>query len=292
MRIDRYSNKVSFRIGIVLLLLLSFFIVPAQETSKSFQEALASKEAELVFIYNDVAYLAYTATNGEVKGILIDVMNAFEKYLKQQYEISVSTRYKRIDQHNFQQFLEEVRHSSGGVFGLSNTSITDQRKQYYRFSRPYMNNISVLVSHAQVPVLESFDHLPVAFKQMTAYTVPGSTYQDRLNDLREKYFSEMTIEYVPSGQAVMQALNENENSFAIVDLLYYMECYKKGYAIKRHKLGDEPGDQFGIIMPGNSDWQAVLNEFLGAGFLKSMDYRMIVSDHVGKSALRLLDDEI
>ena len=124
----RHSIDSGCRIIAAILFLLTSFLSYSQFRGDSFQSALQTKTARLIYIYNDVTDFAKTTEQNEVKGLLIDVMYEFELYVKDQYDISVIRTYQRIDENNFQQFLKAVGDSEGGTFGLSNTSITDQRK--------------------------------------------------------------------------------------------------------------------------------------------------------------------
>ncbi|MEP5612307.1 MAG: transporter substrate-binding domain-containing protein [Cyclobacteriaceae bacterium] len=274
-------------VGGLILFLLSQ-ISNAQLQGTSFESALATGKAEVIYVYNDVEDFAKKNTDGIVEGILVDLMAEFESYLLTNHKITLKVHFEQVKGSDFNGFLRTVKQSSQGVFGLSNTSITPKREEIYQFSKPYIDNISVLITHNSLPSLTSLADVSKSFAGMSAVSVPSSTYLDRLIKIKSNQFPNMNIELVNSGQGVIERISADKKTFAVIDLLYYLEFFKKGSPIKRHKVGDEMGDRFGILMPKDSDWKPVLDEFFVSGFMDSSRYRIIVSNHLGASATRLI----
>lgn len=269
-------------------LLFSLFS-QAQITGDSFKSAKDSKTATVTYVYNNATAFAKEDEQGEVSGVLVDLMKEFESYVSRTYGVSVTVKFEEIEQANFSKFLSSVETAKGGVFGLSNASITAERKQRLLFSPPFIKNITVLVTHNSVPTLQKMEDVGVQFANMKAFSVTSSIYLAKLEKIQNAYYPEMEIELYKSGLGVIEALAKDKEAFAVIDLLYYLGFLQKGYPIKRHKIGDESGDEFGIVMPKSNDWAPVLKDFFDSGFLKSPEYRKIVSDHLGKSAMRLIE---
>ena len=63
-----------------------------------------------------------------------------------------------------------------------------------------------------------------------------------------------------------------------------MDCHPD-----RHP-GDKTAEQFGFVMPLNSDWFAVLDEFFKAngGYTNTQQYKSILSRHLGETGVKLL----
>ncbi|MEP1093481.1 MAG: transporter substrate-binding domain-containing protein [Cyclobacteriaceae bacterium] len=274
-----------------LILLLPALITNAQLIGSTFESALKTGKAELIYVYNDVEDFAKLDEDGIVRGILVDLMTEFESYLLSKYKITSNITFEQVKGSDFNEFLKTIKQSSQGVFGLSNTSITPKREEVYQFSQPYIDNISVLITNNSMPSLGSLAEVNTSFEGMVAVSVPSSTYLDRLLKIKESQFPAMKIELVSSGQDVIERVSADRKAFAVVDLLYYLEFFKNGSPIKRHKVGDELGDRFGILMPKDSDWKHVLDEFFSSGFMESSKYRIIVSNHLGASATRLISAE-
>lgn len=261
----------------------------AQISGDTFEEASQRKSATVTYIYNNATAFAKENEKGEVSGVLVDLMEEFESYVKTTYGIVMNVRFEEVEQANFAKFLTSTETASGGVFGLSNASITEERARRLRFSPPFIKNITVLVTNNSVPTLEKLDDIDVNFAGMKAFSVTSSIYLAKLEKIKSNFYPDMEIELYKSGLGVIEALAKDEKAFAVIDLLYYLDFFQKGYPIKRHRTGDEAGDEFGIVMPKNNDWEPILADFFNSGFLKSPEYRKIVSDHLGKSAMRLIE---
>lgn len=280
---------MNFLKNLVVAGLLFSTSLQAQIAGDTFLSSRSSKSANVTYVFNNATAFAKRDEQGKVSGVLVDLMGEFETYVLEEHGISMKVDFVEIEQANFAKFLSSVETSKGGVFGLSNASITEERKKRLLFSPPFIKNITVLVTHNSVPTLASLREIGVEFNEMKAYSVTSSIYLAKLEELKSSFFPNMEIELYKSGLGVIEALAKEREAFAVIDLLYYLDFLKKGYPIKRHKSGDEVGDEFGIVMPKSNDWAPVLEEFLNSGFLKSPEYRKIVSDHLGKSAIRLIE---
>lgn len=281
-------TMISIKINLLAPAFFLCFFSSAQLTGDTFKSATKSKQAQLIYVYNNSTDFAKENSKGEVSGVLVDLMKEFEDYVEQEYGISLVVDFEKIQQDNFAKFLTTIRDANGGVFGLSNTSISEERKAFLQFSKPFISNILVLVTHNNVPHLKTMDEIGQQFSGMKAFSVTSSVYLKRLEKIKSGLYPSMDIVLYKSGLEVIEALAKDNQGFAIVDLLYYFSYFKEGYPIKRHKVGDEPGDDFGIIMPLDSDWKPILDAFFATGFLQSSRYREIVSNHLSKSALRLI----
>lgn len=287
----RIQIHVPFR-QLLLALLISPVLAIAQSQSfsgTSFKESLANGKAQLVIIYNDVEDFAVTADNGVVDGFLVQLMEDFSLYLSREYQINSNFKFERIPNNSFSMFMESMRLADGGVFGLSNVSITDERKSKFSFSDPFLENVSVLISNKSIATLQTLEEMNTLFRGKTAYTVEKSTYYNRLRDLDKYSDSSIRITYVESGHDVLEKIADDSNAFGVADLLYYLNFYKRGYAIKRHPVGDLRDDQFGILLPKGTDWQPVLNDFLSE-YIPSTGYRKNITHFLGKSATRLIPE--
>ena len=257
----------------------------AQFKGDTYSASKTSKSATFYCVFDNTSGFA-SEKNGAVSGLMVDIMKEFEKYLLERDGIEVKTEY--VLRKDFSEFLSEVRKGSGGVFGLSNISINEERKEIYSFSPPCLDNILILLSHNDVPLLTKLEDMPLTFNEMVAYTLPNSSYSQRLNNLKDQYYPEMKIERVSTESEIIEKLM-NEKSYAILDFNQYLDILKKKHKIKRHSVGDLKDDQFGIIMPKGSDWNPVIEAFFESGFAGSTRYSQIISDNLGSSALRLLN---
>lgn len=268
------------------LAICTILSVSAQLSGTTYQESKQSKKAKFVYVYDGIPSFA-ELKDDKASGLVVDLMKDFEAYMKRKEGIEISTRF--ILKNDFSSFLSEVKGARGGVFGLSNISITAERKKNYSFSPPYLDNVSLLLSSSKIQTLSKLENISDEFAEMVAYSLPSSSYLRRLNEIKNKHYPTMKIVMVDTEAEVIDKLINDANAFAILDVNYYIEVLKKKQNIKRHAVGDFKDDQFGILMPKNSDWEPLLREFFNSELIGSTRYSQIISDNLGSTALRLLD---
>ncbi len=185
---------------------------------------------------------------------------------------------------------DKTKGSVGGVFGLGNITITEERKKQVKFSPPFITNFTILVTQNAVPTLAKFEDLPTTFGKLTAYTAKGTLNEKRIVELKEKYFPAMKIAYTSTSQETLEKVFADPNGFAYLDLSFYLEAVQLKKSVKRHPVADKAAEQFGFVMPLNSDWYPVLDEFFKAngGYLNSAQYRKILVTHLGETGVKLL----
>lgn len=190
---------------------------------------------------------------------------------------------------NFTDYLGAVKKSSGGVFGLSNTTITGKRKNEYNFSPPYITNIAMLLTNKSVPTLNDITNISDVFAGKRAITIKGTTNEEQIMKIKSKHFSALEIDYVNYFDEGMVLIAKDDSYFINIDFTYYLEAIQSNKPIKRHPAGDQTAEEFGILMPKNSDWSKPFKEFLTEEYRSSPSYRKIIAKHLGPNALRLLD---
>jgi putative glutamine transport system substrate-binding protein len=275
---------------LVLLIVSVSLIAQAQLKGDTYASAKQKKSANVVYTYAEAPGFAAKDASGNVRGICVDLMGEFVDYVKTKHGISMTVSYKSAKPDDFTYFLNEVKTANGGVFGLSNTTITEERKKQYNFSVPYITNIGMILSNKSVQTVNKLSEIGLVFNGMTAVTVKNSTNEKFLLDVKSKYFPEMKIEYVASFGIVSEKILADSKKFANLDFTYYLDAIKTNKPIKRHPGGDSSAEKFGIIMPRSNDWAPILNEFMNSGFVGSVGYRKILSDNLGSNALKFLDN--
>ncbi|GAA5040532.1 hypothetical protein GCM10011506_41180 [Marivirga lumbricoides] len=275
-------------VNLLIAMVGGFTSVYAQATGDSFATALKNKSANLVYIYSEAPGFA-AEKGGKVEGVTVDVMRDFEAFLLDKYGITVQSTINKQHANNFTTYLSAVKRSSGGVFGLSNTTITEARKRAYTFSPSYISNIAMLLTHKDVPTLGSLQQIAEAFKGKTAITIKETTNEDEILKIKAKYMPALKIEYVNYFDEAMVKISNSTDYFTNVDFTYYLNALNTKKPVKRHPVGDNATEEFGIIMPKNSDWVEPFNEFLNEDYQTGSNYRKIIATHLGPNALQLLD---
>ena len=283
-----YINIANLKVLLLIIAMLPVSRLCAQYTGDSYASAKSKGTAEWVFTYTEAPGFSSHKT-GKYEGITFDLMQKFKDYVEKNKGIKINVTVKVTNPNDFPLFLDEVKKSKGGVFGLGNTTITDARKQVYNFSPPYITNIGMILTHSSVPTMNNIADISRIFEGMTAVTIKNSTNEKRIQEIKEKYYPGLKVEYVPSFGTGMKVILQDPNKFVNADFTYYFDAMKNRDPIKRHPGGDENTEEFGIIMPKSNDWAPLLEEFMNSGFVGSIDYKKIIADNLGQGATKFFE---
>ena len=255
----------------------------------SWEVAKSTGTGSLKFAYVEAPSFVYRNSSGDLDGICIEIMEDFVKWVEKNKNIKLSIEYVGTGT-NFHSMYGKVKSSSGGVFGLGNITITEERKKEIQFSPPFIVNFAILISNGSLPTLKSFDEISKSFGNGIAYTAKGTENEKRVMELKNQYYSSMKIGYTTTSQEVLDKIINNDNGYGYLDLAFYLEAVKSRKNVKRQAIGDKAAEQFGFIMPKNSDWSSVMEEFFAAdgGYMNSVSYRNIVLKHLGETGIKLL----
>ncbi|MBS1682250.1 MAG: transporter substrate-binding domain-containing protein [Bacteroidetes bacterium] len=274
---------------LVVICLSICFVAHAQLAGTTYAQAKASKKATWALAYSETPNFASKQTDGSVQGIAVEVIKKFAEFIQRTEGIKVTYEYKGKDPDDFNGFLQEVKAGKGGVFGLGNITITEARKKEYNFSPAFIKNISLLCTHKDVPTLTSLENAATTFANFKGIAVAGSTNEKVVIRLKEKYIPSAVIQRVESNQAAIDGIVKDKKSFTNTDFTFYLNAQRQGLPIKRHEVGDESSEEFGIIMPKSNDWSPLMAKFLTAEYLKSPEYKKILFANLGTSGVKLLE---
>lgn len=269
---------------------LTFGLFSQNLSGDNFSEAQKSKNATVTFTYVETPGFVYKDASGKLTGVCVDIMTDFLAYVKQNYGIQMNARYVGNGS-SFKAMYDGIKNSSKGVFGLGNVTVTDARKSEIKFSPAFITNFAILVTHSSVPDLKSMDQISSSFDGFKAYTAKGTLNEKRVDNVKSKYFPSVEISYVNSSPAVLEKVLADKQSFSYLDLAFYLDAVKERKPLKRHQVGDDGSEEFAFVMPKSSDWQPIMEEFFAAngGYKNTTEYKKILVNHLGLSAVKLLD---
>lgn len=271
------------------LLLLVVAVASAQNHSgDSWADVKASKTGTISLAYVETPSFVYKDKSGNLTGICVDIMNDFVEWVNTNKAVKVSSKFVG-DGSSFKAMYEKTKAASGGVFGLGNVTITEERKKEVKFSPPIITNNAILVTQPSVPTLAKLEDIPKTFADFTAYTAKGTLNEKRISDLK-KYYPGMKIATTTTSQETLEKVFADPKGFAYLDLAFYIEAVQLKKPVKRHPVGDKSAEQFGIVMPSNSDWSPLFEEFFKAngGYTNSKKYKTTLIKHLGESGVKLL----
>jgi len=275
-------------VGTVLVMALATTRIFSQNYSgDSWAQVKAKGEGTISLAYVETFGLVYKE-NEKTDGLCVDVMNDFVKFVNEKKGVKLTSQFVG-EGDSFKGMYDKVKNSQGGVFGLGNVTITEERKREVKFSPPFITNLAFLITQNNVPTLAKMEDLPTTFGKLTAYTAKGTLNEKRTNDLKQKYFPDMKIIFTGNSEETLEKVTAG-NGFAYLDLTFYLEAVQQRKPVKRHPIADKSTESFGFVMPLNSDWQPILEEFFKAngGYTTTANYKTILRKHLGETGLKLL----
>jgi putative glutamine transport system substrate-binding protein len=271
----------------LVLALASFQGYTQSYSGDTWAQVKAKGEGTISMAYVETFGLVYK-DNGKISGLCVDVMNDFVKFVNEKKGVKLTSQFVG-EGDSFKGMYDKVKNSQGGVFGLGNVTITEERKREVKFSPPYITNLAFLITQNNVPTLGKMEDIATTFGKLTAYTAKGTLNEKRTNELKQKYFPAMKIIFTGNSEETLDKVTAG-NGFAYLDLTFYLEAVQQRKPVKRHPVADKTSESFGFVMPQNSDWSPVLEEFFksNGGYTTTPTYKNILRKHLGETGLKLL----
>ena len=271
------------------ILLLSVPWLQGQGLSgDSWAEVQKNGSGKIEVIYYPTPGLVERLEDQSMKGMCVDVLSDFEKYIETKYGKKISFEYSS-EAKVWTQFLADIESAQSGVLGVANTTITSDRMQRFDFSPSFINNPLMLLTHKNAPDLDSFQEMSTSLVGYHAKVVTGSVHVGYMQDLRSNYFPDLKIKYGSSGRSVLAEIALDERQFTIVDFTEFFYAIKEKMPIKRQKLPvADTEDQLALVMPKGSDWKPIWDDFLSEDYKSSVRYKEIVANNLGRQFFYLI----
>ena len=260
-------------------------------SGSSWSEAESDANGVLTAIYVPASGFAYTDSNGNLAGVVIDILDEFRQFVYEEYSVNVEIQY--VEDENWSRFYDRVVNADDGVIGMGNVTITEARRSELMFSPPYMTNIAALITHRGAPELTSVDEISSTFSGRAALAFEGTLHESRLIALLSKYYPDAGIETANSNDEIVNRVAASDRYFAYIDIYNYWRATQGGLPLQRHEAADLSSEEFGYIMPLDTSWGEIIEEFFAAdgGFLQSDRYREIMETHLGEYLAGLLIEQ-
>lgn len=265
----------------------TLFAQPYSGDSWSSTKSSGTGTISLAFV--ETPSFVYKDGSGKLTGICVDIMNDFVKWVNETKGVSFNSKFVG-EGTSFKGMYENVKSSKGGVFGLGNITITDERKKEVKFTPPIITNAAILITQSSVTTLGKLEDLSTTFAGFTAYTAKGTLNEKRIAELKQKYYPGLKITQTTTSQEALEKIFSDPKGVAYLDMAFYLESVQLKKNVKRHPVGDRAAEQFGIILPSGSDWGPVFDEFVKAngGYFNSKNYRASLVKHLGEAGIKLI----
>ena len=242
-----------------------------------------------VYYYENYPY-AYTEM-GIIKGIELEIMDEFVAWMQKKKDLNLILVKRQYN--DFNSFYNDLKNAKPGVIGMGSVSNSLDREKEVLFSPPYLKNVSVLITDGNVASLKSKNKEEIAFvfKDMEAFAVKNSSHEKYMNEIKTSYIPSLKINTTETQSNVLNKITSDKKNFGFVDIIAYWSYLKNNSNkyLKIQKVFNAQNEMFGFIMPKNSRYAALMNEFFesGFGFTATKKYHQILETYLGNE---IIDD--
>jgi ABC-type amino acid transport substrate-binding protein len=271
---------------ILTLFLLVTGTVFAQKTEgDSWKKVKTTGSGTLSVVYYEQAGLIQQV-NGKLEGLCVEILNDFVEYVQAKHNKKVVIEYVGKEP-VFTNFLSSVQKSTN-ILGVTNVTITEERKKILKFTPPFISNPVVLLTHKEAPTVTSFEDLSKKLDGYTAEIIGGSTHMKYINKIKKDNWPTLSISYGTSGQEILKKIGTNPKLFTILDFTEFVDANRRRLPVKKQNLEFGDPEQLAFIMSRQSDWDEVWKLFLTDEYRKSPKFRKNVSENLGMAFLSIL----
>lgn len=254
----------------------------------SWEAAAAAGHGTARVLYVPAGGFAYRDDEGTLTGVTVDMMRQFAAWVQEAKGVRVDLEF--VEEQDWRTFYSRVREGGTGLFGIGNVTITQARRSELQFSPAYLTNVAVLITRDDVPELTSPAAAATAFSGLDALAFEGTLHETRLRALRDEYLPDASVAMASTNDEILDRVAEG-GWFAYIDAYNYWRARDGGAPLRRHPVADDPAEEFGVIMPLQSDWGPVMEAFFEAdgGYRNTPEYRDLLIRHLGEPLTRALE---
>lgn len=252
----------------------------------SWAQVKSAGSGVLTVVYSEQFGLIFKDKDGKVKGVCVDILSDFANYIRDQHGKTLTIKYAG-EIPAFSEFLSTAQNTPH-ILGVTNTTITDERKKILKFSPPYMSNRQVMLTSNKSPAITSLTELPSKFTGFTAQVIAGSTHVQYVEKIKAEYMPALRITQEVSGPTILNNLISNPKIFTIIDFTEFVDVVHRKLPIKRQMVDVGVVEELGFVMAKQTDWDLPLKEFLTSEYRNSIGYRKIISENLGATFMNLV----
>src|SRR5258708_17197654 len=223
---------------------------------------------------------------GKIKGVCTEILNDFVAFVQTKYGKKVTIQYMGAEK-DYSDFLK-VCQTTPDILGVTNVTITDERKKILKFTPAFLSNEETLITHKDAPTVESLQKISTALKGYTAKMVVSSVHIKYIEQIKKNYMPSLEYSTGPSGSEILKEISTNPKLFTILDFTEYVDATRKQLPIKRQNVKVGELQELAFAMSKQTDWDKIWAEFLTPEYRKSEKYRKVIATNLGGAYLSLL----
>ncbi len=223
---------------------------------------------------------------GKIKGVCTEVLNDFVAFVQNKYGKSVTVQYLGAE-NVYSDFLK-VCQTTPDILGVTNVTITDERKKIFKFTPAFLSNEETLITHKDAPSIESLEKIGTVLNGYSAKMVVSSVHIKYIEQIKKKYMPSLEYSTGPSGSEILKEISTNPKLFTILDFTEYVDATRNKLPIKRQNVKVGELQELAFVMSKQTDWDKVWTEFLTPEYRKSEKYRKIIAANLGGAYLSML----
>ena len=251
----------------------------------SWAKVKSSGSGTLTVFYYEQPGLIYEE-GSKVKGMCADLLNEFANFVQTKYNKKITISYAGKEP-VFTEFLQQAQNNKD-VLGVTNVTITDERKKLLKFTPYFLTNPIVLLTHKDAPTIGSMSEVKDKLAGYTAEVIGGSTHVAHLEKLKKEQLPGLKVTYGPSGPEILKKISTNPKLFTILDFTEYIDATRKNLPVKKQNIDFGAAEELAFVMSKQSDWDEPWREFLTPDYRKSVKYRKMIADNLGASFLSIV----
>lgn len=134
---------------------------------------------------------------GKVKGACVDILTDFVAFVQKKYDKKITVSYAGKEP-VFTDFLK-IAQETKDILGVTNVTITEDRKKILKFTPPFLSNPVVLLTHKDAPNVVSLSEIGTKLDGYSAEIIGGSTHAKHISKIKKEYMPSLSITYGANG---------------------------------------------------------------------------------------------
>lgn len=261
---------MSFKNLVLILLFLNSLQAIGQLGGDSWQQVSEEGSGTLLISYSENRPFIYQNENSEWEGIEYELLLDFKEFIASNYQKDLTLEWQYLP--TFESLFDTLRYSTQPMLGLASLSITEDRKNQIHLTQAYLPDIEIIVTSNNLESSHNLGEFARMLKNSRALSVPNSTFERNILDLKENYFPNIFIQNVSSVDVLIDSIHSRDNLWGYISLPNYLISYRNNKQVVRQRFFAVENEGLAIGGTSTSDWHVPLNEYFNSSrFSEKLD---------------------